>query len=129
MKGLVVNVETQKAQFLDVPYSDESFEELYAFLDIDTVELAYRKVENKTKFVFILDENGLLKNEPIISGVDTDMNVAFVGTYAVLGLNKDGSIRELNDDEVELLKRNVRYVSTVSHPFGLLVLSQIERGV
>lgn len=122
MKGLLLSVERQKAEFVDI---EKNFERYYELMNCDTVEYAYRRVGG-IPFLFVCDENALMVSDPLISAVSRSMGAMLFGSLLVYGATDDGNARDLTDEEVDILKNNVCYVGTVNHPRGLLVIKDVE---
>lgn len=79
--------------------------DMYRWLECDCIDIVLRYIEG-LPFLFIVDDEGLLKDSPRVSAVNIDGTTALVGNLLVVAPDEDGEMRSLTDDEMDVLKRN-----------------------
>lgn len=107
MKVILINAK-------DRTVSTEEFKKItladyYTMLDCDCIDIVTRYVNGKPHS-FIVDDNGLLKHKPILSGTSiTDNNIFFVGNIVICDFNDKGKEIGLTDDEIASLQTRIKF--------------------
>lgn len=105
MRALLLDVNTQEVKVVDV---ESDIHAWYKLLNCDLVEMPEYQIEGKY-FTFICDEEGLLKNNPVISAVDSDNRPMLVGNVLICNSNyENGDVVDLTDEDINLIQRHVK---------------------
>lgn len=98
---------TVRALILDIKKNEvrdevieKDFDNYYKIIGTDMVELPKYRVGGKV-FEFVCDEEGLMKDNPIVSGFDEHGKALLVGTLIITGPNS----RNLTDELVQHLRK------------------------
>lgn len=104
---------------------EHSLKEFYNNLHCDVIDIAVRKVGGRP-YVFVCNDEGLLKNRPKVSAVNDMGEPMFVGNLLIVGEDKDGKLIDLVDEDLEYLKQYIHLRSTPFFPDPYPVLHQVE---
>lgn len=90
----------------------------YDMLHTDVIDIVNRGfVSCKRRFDIICDDEGLLKDEPLISAIDERMHPMLVGSLLVIGeADDEGNETSLTDEDVRVLERFTYSFGTRAHP-------------
>ena len=104
MNGVLVLCDTNKMTFEVKPVNleDSSFETVYKLINCDTIEIAYKTI-NEQEYMLLLDEEGKLKNwMPSGILIDDDNKVADVlaNSFLLVRYDENDNYIELADKEV-----------------------------
>ena len=79
----------------------EELKNFYEFINCDTVDIVRRPIGGRT-YCIICDDEGLLKEKPIASAVNKNLNVELVGNLIITGLpDRDGNLQGLTPSEAK----------------------------
>lgn len=102
MKGLLLDTINQKVQVVDC---ENSLDAWYRLLNCDMIEMPEIKIGGKY-FTIICDEEGLLKSEPIISGVG--INIGLVGNLLIFNTDRENcDVTDLTNEDISLIRDNI----------------------
>ena len=104
MRAYLLDVENKRKQVVEID-DNRHLEEYYKYLNCSVIDITNRKVGGKW-FDIIVDDEGMLKENPIVSALDSDMQPALVGN--LLFCNWDGETGEeisLSDDDIKHLEK------------------------
>ncbi len=107
-KMLLLDVQKQEVREVEANGVDD----YYKLLNCDTIDIVTREVVSFNKihkeYDIICDDNGLLKDNIIISAVDVkDMSVQLVGNLLVCNFDSNGNEKSLSGYDIELLKNSI----------------------
>lgn len=124
MKSILINVNEDTVSVVN----PEGLEDWYNLLGVSLVDIAYRRIGRKNKyFNIIVDDNGLLTDEPKISAVSNLGAVMLVGNLIIAGDTDDeGNLTDLTEEDIRYISRYIRKVYTNLHPEGYQMLTQCE---
>lgn len=90
----------------------KTLEGIQKLLQVDTIDIVRRKINGKN-YCIIYDKEGLLKDNPIISGISNTGYVSFVGNLLICsGRNtSDGEIIGLNAREIENVLNSIKRIN------------------
>lgn len=113
MRAILVDVKHDKLKIIDVT---GGLREMYKLIGCDCIDVTYRDIQDEdglyNVFNVVVDDEGLLKDSPIVSarGRD-DMSAQLVGNLLVFGVDWDeanyGDLASLTDEEVKLVTGSV----------------------
>ena len=83
----------------------DELQEYYDLIECDCIEIVARRIGD-TYFDIICDEEGLLKDNPRVSAVDTDGCPMFVGNLIFSHISDEGETESVTDEEIELIREN-----------------------
>lgn len=107
-KMLLLDVQKQEVREVEA----NGLDDYYKLLNCDTIDIVTREVVSFNKihkeYDIICDDNGLLKDNIIISAVDVkDMSVQLVGNLLVCNFDSNGNEKSLSGYDIELLKNSI----------------------
>ena len=118
MKSLLLDVVEKTTKVVN----PETLEDYYSMIGCSCIDIVTRKI-GKKYFDIIVDDNGLLKNDPIISAIDDLGRVMLVGSLIICGLADDeGELTDLSDKDIEYIKKRIIPLDTRMHD-DLLMLT------
>lgn len=100
---------------------ESNLDTYYSEIGCDCIEIPERCIGRKL-FNIICDEEGLFKDNPIPSAVGNGYREAIFGNLIVCGLADDnGELTGITDEDVQLIRDNIRGAATVDGDFFLVV--------
>lgn len=99
---------------------DKSLESYYKTLHCDLIEIPSYKFGGKTYDV-ICDEEGLLRQQPVISAIDKNGKPALVGSLFIVNTG----VRSLTEADIERLDKCARQVQLLNRSTGELTRRQV----
>lgn len=105
MKAIYLNVlEKELPQIIDIK---DNLNTYYKLLKCNTIDIVTRTIEGHS-FSVVCDDEGLLKENPIISAVSQNSKVQFVGNLIFCGIpNDEGEMLSLTNEECKTILHNV----------------------
>lgn len=108
-------------EFVEAKEIESNLDTYYSEIGCDCIEIPDRCIGGKL-FNIICDEEGLLKDHPIPSAVGNGYQEAICGNLIVCGLaDDDGELTSITDEDVQLIRDNIRGAATVDGDFFLVV--------
>lgn len=83
----------------------------YKYLDCRVFDITRRKVGEKIFDIFV-DDEGLLKDNPIPTAFTSDFEVALVGNLLFANHDAEGNTTSLSDEDIECIINNLYFVTT-----------------
>ena len=121
--GIFVDTKNKTASAITV---DDELETYYKLLDCKWIEIAPRKIGN-TLVNIICDEEGLLKQDPLMSAVDSIGNGMLAGSLFITGLADDeGDLTSLTEEDQKQVLGKCMVLPTRQHPEGLMMVTECE---
>lgn len=110
MKTLFFDVKNRKFEIIETEKPD--LQMFYDKIDCDLIDIAVRKIDGK-EFNIVLDEEGVLKEYPIVSAIDGKCNPMLVGNLMFFSgkTTPDGELIGLTEEEIDHILRSVRVMS------------------
>lgn len=90
-----------------VEYSD--YRDLYPHLECEHFDITNRIIGGKV-FDVICDDEGLLKDNPVVSMVDMAFNPMLVGNLIFANHDADGNTTSLSQEDIRLIMENLIYI-------------------
>ena len=104
MKAYLLDVENKVRKAVEID-DDNHLQEYYKYLNCSIVDITSRKVGGKW-FDIIADDEGLLKENPIVSALDSNNQPALVGNLLFCNYDSEtGEEVSLTDDDIEHLEK------------------------
>ena len=104
MKAYLLDVENKVRKAVEID-DDNHLQEYYRYLNCSIVDITSRKVGGKW-FDIIADDEGLLKENPIVSALDSNNQPALVGNLLFCNYDSEtGEEVSLTDDDIEHLEK------------------------
>ena len=105
MKAYLLDVENKVRKAVEID-DDNHLQEYYKYLNCSIVDITSRKVGGKW-FDIIADDEGLLKENPIVSALDSNNQPALVGNLLFCNYDSEtGEEVSLTDDDIEHLEKH-----------------------
>jgi len=100
-----------------------TLDDYYKLIGCDCIDIVTRKIGRKI-YDIIIDDEGLLKDDPLISAIDDLGRVMLVGSLIVCGLADDeGEPTDLKPADVAYIKKRVHTLNTRKHADLLMLTS------
>ena len=119
LRGVLVDVYANEAKEIEIEDSlDELYRDICAPARQDVCRCSCIDIPNYyiggRKFSCVVDDEGLLKKEPIISAINLiDHQVMLVGNIFIVNTNyMSGDLVSLTDEEIKFILKNVRKLAT-----------------
>ena len=124
LKMYLLDVENETASELDVLDDIHAF---YRLLNCRCIDIVERTVAGRS-FTFIVDDEGLLKDNPKISALDSaEWEPMLVGNLLICHTDfESGELTALSDDDVIYLKSHIHTIPTRQYPDGYPMLLSID---
>ena len=106
----IIYLNVEKGYAPKVRFIENELETFYSLINCEYVEMYKRNINGKD-FTIICDENGALKEKPIISAISHKGYTMFCGNLIIAGMpNEDGNLTNLSDKDVMLINSKFRKV-------------------
>lgn len=119
MKYLLIDVINNKVEMVEA----DGLDDFYRILNCRCIDIIHRKIGD-TECTLIIDDEGLLKDDPIVSAIDVTGLPCLVGNILIASdRTVDGELTELTNEEVQDIMFNVAEITTLkrSEPYRVLV--------
>lgn len=104
IKGLYINPSKNISSFKTI---EDELNAYYKLLDCSTIDIVSRKIGGKV-FEIVCDDEGLLKQSPIVSAVDSDGHPALVGSLFIC--NSEGEhLSSLTPNDTDYLYEHIAF--------------------
>ena len=125
IKAYYVNPRTNTAEPREIETTLDTY---YKLLECDCITITSRGFgRSRKRFDIICDDEGLLKDDPLISAIDDLGRVMLVGALLVCGeVDDEGELTSLTDSDVRLLKKYTNHLGTRNHPKGWYMLTSVK---
>lgn len=104
MKSLLIDVYRREVDIVDCSI----YPDAYKLLNCSTYDIPFRAIgfENRV-FGIVVDDEGLLKNNQIVSAVSPHFEEIFVGNLLITRFDEEGNQIDLSDDDINYLNRYI----------------------
>lgn len=99
--------------------------DFYRELNADTLDIARRGIGGWMFDIFV-DDEGLLKADPIVSAVDGNLNPMLVGNLVFANHDGHGNTVDLTDEDIEHIKSYIYIACTEAKPDGYKIVTNCE---
>ena len=106
IKGVLIDVVNNTAKVVEIEKKLESY---YKILNCDLIDITSRYIEGKL-FDIICDDEGLYKNDFIVSAATSRGTAALVGNLFVVKFDGEDDETSLDDNEILHVLNNVKKV-------------------
>lgn len=118
MNAFLIDATDQVTKIVDIDFDDS--DKIRELLGFKCLEYVRRKVEH-IEYLFICDENGLLKENQIASAVNDRNEVMFVGNLLITREETVGSYVPLTSADISIIRRNLVKIDTKLMPGQLFI--------
>ena len=109
MKVVYMDVENNKLpKVMDI---EDKLEVFYELIGCRCIDIVRRKIGNK-RYDVICDDEGLFKDDPVVSAVDTKYGDRLVGNLIICKSDVEGNLMGLSDNDVEEIIRHIKVYFT-----------------
>ena len=106
MRGYLIDVENGKHGPVEVK-DDNHLEQFYRLIGCRCIDIAVRKV-GETYYNVVLDDEGLLVEDPITSAIDHQHHGMLAGNLVIFGMDEQTmDLAPLTDDDVRNIRKNL----------------------
>lgn len=119
MRSFILNVNENKAGMIEV---EDSLNRFYELLDCETIDIPERAVGG-VWYDIVCDDEGLLKPDPFVSGLDEDTEPMLVGSLLFFHHDEDGNLTELSEEDISNLTAHLRVISEPEELKGRIVMT------
>ena len=125
MKSLFFNVKENQFEVIEIEKPDLQFFDKK--IGCDLIDIAVRKIDGK-EFNIVLDEEGLLKEDPIVSAIDGNGDPMLVGNLMFFGgeTTEAGELVGLTDAEINHILGSVGVAVVYTDGFSHTVIMNCE---
>lgn len=121
--GLLIDVHNGTVRVEKIPRDLQSY---YKLLQCDLIDITPRKIKNKP-YLFVCDDEGLLKAKPLISAVDSFGHPMFVGSLFIVNDKDDDDLQDLTEKDIEYITKHIRMLKTFcAEPEMLPILHNVD---
>ena len=107
MKAVVISaIENDIQKMVQVKDVERSLESYYKEIGCDIIDVTSRKIGDQW-YDIICDDEGLLKDNPVVTAVDMSGHPALVGGLIICRYDGEGDFTDLTDEDVELVMHNI----------------------
>ena len=99
IKALLIKVTDEEPTVSFVTVNRDDYKAINDMLEIDIMDIVTRKIGEKY-FTIICDDEGLLKDSPIVSAVDKNAKAHLVGNLLICKTTNYGNLKSLTEDDV-----------------------------
>lgn len=103
VRGILIDVSRNKVEEREV--EECSLDDLYGILNCSTIDIVVRTIGGKP-FDIVCDDEGLLKENPIVTAISEKGDHMLVGNLFICNHNKD-RLASLNDDDIFHIMNNM----------------------
>ena len=104
---------------------DGSLSDYYKVLNCDCFDITRRKIGG-SYFDIMCDDEGLLKDDYMVSAFDSNMNPCLVGNLLVVKHDREGNTISLKDRELEFIREYIRHATFKGCPAPYPVLVNVD---
>ena len=105
MRALLIDVKRRGVLEVDI---SAYYPDCNKLIDCDTIDIVRRYIGNgKRLFDIVLDDEGKLKSNPIVSGISADFSETLVGNLLITSSTKLGEPIDLTDDDIKYIKNSI----------------------
>lgn len=116
-----------KNSFNVIDIDENSLDDLYYNLECEYIDIVVRNVGGR-QFDIVCDDEGLLKENPAVSAVDSKYNRMLVGNLIFAHHDSNGNLTGISLEEVEHLEENLSWcliqVGAISRV--VLIMNNVE---
>ena len=106
MRGYLIDVENGKHGPVEVK-GDNHLDQFYRLIGCQCIDIAVRKV-GETYYNVVLDDEGLLVEDPITSAIDRTQRGMLAGNLVIFGMDEQTmDLAPLTDDDVRNIRKNL----------------------
>lgn len=122
MKYLLIDVINNDVRLVEA----DGLDDFHKLLNCRCINIISRKIGD-TECNLIIDDEGLLIDNPIVSAIDVSGTPCLFGNILIAsGRTVDGELTELTDEEVQDIMFNVTEIRTSKHPEPYRVLFEVD---
>lgn len=121
MKCIYLNVEQQALpKVIDI---EDNLKVFYKLIGCEYVDITRRKIGDKY-YDIICDDEGLYKENPIISAVDNTYKPMFVGNLIISKADDEGELIDLSENDIkQILRHTIAYFTLNRNTYSALKMS------
>lgn len=101
INGILIDVSSNPGKVKQVEIDNENLNGFYDMLNCRCIDITTRKIGER-RFDIVCDDEGLLKDEPVVSAVDKKKNPMLVGNLFICNHYK-GDLTSLSKDDVDYI--------------------------
>lgn len=107
MKAIHIKAETMEAKTINLEdNSSDRIDQIHKILDVSTLDFVTKKIEG-FPYYFLVDDNGLNKEDFIVSAWSPTQDYILAGDLIISKTNMLGESEALDDEDVERIIRNI----------------------
>lgn len=104
MRTLLIDVNRREVSEVDISI----YPDCYKLIDCRTFDIIRRYIGNCNRlYDIVLDDEGKLKSNQIVSGISSDFSEMLVGNLLISSSNKLGEQIDLTDDDIKYIKKSI----------------------
>ena len=112
MKVVYLNVENQALpKVIDI---EDELDVFYELIGCRCIDIVQRKIGHKY-FDVICDDEGALKDDPVVSAVDTQFRHMLVGNLIISKSDGEGNLIDLSEEDIKQILRHTKTYFTLGN--------------
>lgn len=120
--GYLVDVEHNIAAPVTIEKSLDSY---YGILNCDCIDITTRQIGNR-EYDIICDDEGLFKDDPKISAIDSEGNAMLCGNLFIVKFDGIEDETSLDPDDIAHIEEYIRAIATKRYPIPYPMLTCCE---
>lgn len=122
MRGYLIDVQNDEHRVVEVNDSDR-LGQYYDLIGCECIDIAVRSIGGNYYNV-VLDDEGLLVSNPIVSAYDESHKPMLAGNLIVFGMDEQCDLASLTDEDVRRIRESIRYTIDLyrgaMHPVAIM---------
>lgn len=112
MKVVYLNVENQALpKVIDI---EDELDVFYELIGCRCIDIVQRRIGHKY-FDVICDDEGALKDDPVVSAVDTQFRHMLVGNLIISKSDGEGNLIDLSEEDIKQILRHTKTYFTLGN--------------
>jgi len=122
LKGVLIDVENECVMPKEI---EDSLDNFYEILNCNIIDITTRDINGK-RYEIVLDDEGLLVEQPRISAINSYNEPMLVGNLFICKEGYGGELESLTTDDINHILECVEPVATWRHPKPYLMLTKCD---
>lgn len=110
----VIFLDVEKQALPKVIEIEDNLDVFYELIGCRCVDIVERRIGHKY-FSVICDDEGLFKDDVLVSAVDVQFHPMLVGNLIVANSDDEGNLTDLSDEDIKQIVRHTKTYFTLSH--------------
>lgn len=104
IKGYLIDVNNPDNS--GVKEIEKNLEGYYKLLECDMIDITSRRIGGEW-YEIVCDDEALLKNNPVVSAIDSEYNLVLCGNLFIAKYDGDGDLMSLENEDIVNIEQNL----------------------